>query len=111
MRVIALSFVVCLFSFCPAGAQNHNLEVGKNLDIFNTLYSQLDLFYVDTLNPRQTMTAGIKGMLRSLDPYTEYFPEENKKDLEDIPDYVLAQFTIVQAEHIQQVLDTALARE
>ena len=32
-------------------------------------------------------------------------------DLEDIPDYVLAQFTIVQAEHIQQVLDTALARE
>ena len=82
MRVIALSFVVCLFSFCPAGAQNHNLEVGKNLDIFNTLYSQLDLFYVDTLNPRQTMTAGIKGMLRSLDPYTEYFPEEETKQLE-----------------------------
>ena len=69
----------------PAKAQtesNHNLEVGKNLEIFNTLYSQLDLFYVDSLNPGQTMTAGIKGMLRSLDPYTEYFPEENKKELE-----------------------------
>ena len=42
---------------------------------------------------------------------TLVIPRENKKDLEDIPDYVLAQFTIVQAEHIQQVLDTALARE
>lgn len=62
--------------------KNHNLEVGKNLEIFNALYSQLDLFYVDSLDPGQTMTAGIKGMLRSLDPYTEYYPEENKKDLE-----------------------------
>ena len=60
---------------------NHQLEVGKNLDIFNALYSNLDLFYVDTLNPKQTMTAAIDGMLRSLDPYTEYYPEEETKDL------------------------------
>ena len=82
MIAIALSFVISLFSFCPAGAQNHNLEVAKNLEIFNTLYSQLDLFYVDTLSPGQTMTAGIKGMLRSLDPYTEYYPESETKQLE-----------------------------
>ncbi|MBQ8466535.1 MAG: S41 family peptidase [Prevotella sp.] len=61
---------------------NHNLEVGKNLDIFNNVYSNLDLFYVDTLNPGQTMTAAIKGMLCSLDPYTEYYPEEETKQLE-----------------------------
>lgn len=61
---------------------NHNLEVGKQLDIFNALYSQIDMFYVDTLNPGQTMTAGIRGMLRSLDPYTEYYPEEDTKNLE-----------------------------
>lgn len=61
---------------------NHNLEVGKNLDLFNNVYSNLDLFYVDTLNPGQTMTAAIKGMLRSLDPYTEYYPEEETKQLE-----------------------------
>ena len=61
---------------------NHNLDVGKQLDIFNTLYSDLDLFYVDSLNPSQTMTAGIKGMLRSLDPYTEYYPEEESKNLQ-----------------------------
>lgn len=62
--------------------KNHQLEVGKNLDIFNALYSNLDLFYVDTLNPGQTMTAAIDGMLRSLDPYTEYYPEEEAKKLE-----------------------------
>jgi carboxyl-terminal processing protease len=61
---------------------NHNLEVAKNLEILNTLYSQLDLFYVDTLSPGQTMTAAIKGMLRSLDPYTEYYPQEQTKELE-----------------------------
>ena len=83
MMVIALSFIVYLFSFNPAGAQtNHNLEVAKNLEILNTLYSQLDLFYVDTLSPGQTMTAAIKGMLRSLDPYTEYYSQEDTKQLE-----------------------------
>ena len=64
------------------GQTNHRLEVGKNLDIFNALYSNLDLFYVDTLNPKQTMTAAIDGMLRSLDPYTEYYPEEDTKNLQ-----------------------------
>ena len=80
--MMALTLVICHLSSIPAGAQNHNLEVGKNLEIFNALYSQIDLFYVDSLNPGQTMTAGIKGMLRSLDPYTEYYPEEDTKTLE-----------------------------
>ena len=62
---------------------NHQLEVGKNLDIFNALYSNLDLFYVDTLNPKQTMTAAIDGMLRSLDPlcaggYQEPAPDADR---------------------------------
>lgn len=61
---------------------NHHLEVGKNLDIFNALYSNLDLFYVDTLNPKQVMTTAINGMLQSLDPYTKYYPEEETKDLQ-----------------------------
>ena len=80
--------ILLLIAIAPMGIQaqqsssQHNLDVGKNLDIFNSLYSQLDLFYVDTLNPSQTMTAAINGMLRSLDPYTEYFPEEETKNLQ-----------------------------
>ena len=59
--------------------KNHNLEVAKNLDIFNQLYKNLDLMYVDTLDANKVIGTGIRAMLRSLDPYTEYFPEQ--KDL------------------------------
>ena len=74
--------MVAMLPMTLSAQENHQLEVGKNLDIFNSLYSNLDLFYVDTLNPKQTMTAAINGMLRSLDPYTEYFPEEETKNLQ-----------------------------
>lgn len=79
--LLGLSLLVGVLS-AGVAQTNHKLEVGKNLDIFNALYSNLDLFYVDTLNPSQTMTAAINGMLRSLDPYTEYYPEEEAKKLE-----------------------------
>jgi len=61
--------------------KNHNLEVAKNLEIFNALYKNLDLMYVDTIDPARVVTTGIDAMLRSLDPYTEYYPEEDQKDL------------------------------
>ena len=56
--------------------------MGKNLDIFNTIYKNLDLMYVDTLNPAEVIGNGINAMLRSLDPYTEYYPEDKNKELE-----------------------------
>ena len=62
-------------------AKNHHLEVAKNLDIFNQVYKNLDLLYVDTLNPAQVVSTGIKAMLQSLDPYTEYYPESETKNL------------------------------
>jgi len=64
--------------------KNHNLEVGKNLDIFNAAYRNLDMFYVDTLNPERTITSAIKGMMRSLDPYTDYYPESETKELQQM---------------------------
>ena len=82
MRQIRMAVLTMLLMPVAALGQNHNLEVGKNLDIFNALYSNLDLFYVDTLNARQTMTAAINGMLDSLDPYTEYYPEGETKTLQ-----------------------------
>ncbi len=82
IRLFILLMAALPMALCAqTNSSNHNLEVGKNLDIFNQLYSNLDLFYVDTLNPATTMTAAIDGMLRSLDPYTEYYPESNTKDL------------------------------
>ena len=61
--------------------KNHNFEVAKNLDIMNAVYNNLDMLYVDTLNPQEVITAGINGMLNALDPYTEYYPESETKNL------------------------------
>ena len=55
----------------PASAQgkdDHRLEVGKQLDIFNNVYKNLELLYVDSLNPKETIGTAIRAMLRSLDP-------------------------------------------
>src|SRR3712207_501989 len=59
---------------------DHRFEVMQNLDVFNSIYKQLDMLYVDTLDPKMTIGAGINAMLKSLDPYTEYYPAEKKSD-------------------------------
>lgn len=76
-------FLACLAVF-GGRAQNtgdHNFEVAKNLDIFNSIYKQLEEIYVDTLQAGDVIGTGINAMLRSLDPYTAYYPEEDKTDL------------------------------
>ncbi len=64
--------------------KNHNFEVAKNLEIFNALYKNLDLMYVDTLDAGTVITKGIDAMLASLDRYTEYYPEERQKELKQM---------------------------
>jgi carboxyl-terminal processing protease len=66
------------------GVKNHNLEVAKNLEIFNALYKNLDLMYVDTLDANKVITTAIDEMLSSLDRYTEYYPEERQKELKQM---------------------------
>ncbi len=83
MRRIFLAIIAVLATMgCKAQeVKNHNLEVAKNLEIFNAIYKNLDLMYVDTLDASTVIGTGINAMLRSLDPYTEYYPQENQKDL------------------------------
>lgn len=67
-----------MIPFC-VHAQNRddqNLETAKNLEVFNAIYKNLDLMYVDTLNSKEVIGTGINAMLQSLDPYTEYYPED-----------------------------------
>ena len=69
------------------GAQDtkdHHFEVAKNLEVFNAIYKSLDMLYVDTLNAAETVGTGINAMLKSLDPYTEYYPEEKVQELKSI---------------------------
>ena len=59
----------------------HSFSVAKNMDVFNSLYRDLDVMYVDTLDADELVKIGIDAMLSSLDPYTEYFPEEDMGEL------------------------------
>jgi len=82
MRRIFL-YIIMSMMVVPMSAQQegHNFNVAKNLDVFNALYRNLDMVYVDTLNADEVIGYGIKAMLRSLDPYTEYYPASDLNDL------------------------------
>ncbi len=64
--------------------REHNFEVAKNMSIFNAIYKNLDLMYVDTLNANEVIGNGINAMLKGLDPYTEYYPEDKVKNLKSM---------------------------
>lgn len=71
----------------PAWAQkekNHDFVVAKNMDVFTSIYKNLDMMYVDTLDGDEVIGNGINAMLRSLDPYTEYYPESEVKELKNM---------------------------
>ncbi|MES2388283.1 MAG: S41 family peptidase [Bacteroidota bacterium] len=55
-------------------------EIAKNLDIFASLYKEMNTSYVDEINPNKTLKTGIDAMLNSLDPYTNYIPEDEIED-------------------------------
>ncbi|HLF32681.1 MAG TPA: S41 family peptidase, partial [Cyclobacteriaceae bacterium] len=55
-------------------------DIARNLDIFATLFKEVNSFYVDSINPNDMMRTGIDAMLGSLDPYTNYIPEDEIED-------------------------------
>lgn len=72
-----MSFTAGMLSFTYT---DNYFEVSKNLDIFGTLFKQLNTSYVDEVQPGDLMKKGIDAMLESLDPYTNYIPEEAVED-------------------------------
>ncbi len=83
IRILQLFLLLML----PAAAvtaqedKDHNFNVSKNMQVFNEIYGYLDLMYVDTLDADEVVGTAINSMLKSLDPYTVYYPEEKVKDL------------------------------
>ncbi len=55
-------------------------EISRNLDIFASLYREVNIYYVDEIKPGEMMKTGIDAMLKSLDPYTNYIPESEIED-------------------------------
>jgi len=71
---------IALTSVFSLGFADSYFEVSKNLDIFATLFRELNIYYVDGTEPGELIKTGIDAMLESLDPYTNYIPESNIED-------------------------------
>jgi carboxyl-terminal processing protease len=71
--VITLAFTIWAFQ----GPGEKYFDIARSLDIFATLFKEVNAYYVDDVNPKKLIENGIGGMLEQLDPYTDYIPEED----------------------------------
>lgn len=79
-RIIIGIAVVSATFFAFNQANDRYFEIAKNLDIFATLFKEVNANYVDEINPTQVINVGINAMLESLDPYTNYIAEDDIED-------------------------------
>ncbi len=80
-KLTILSFVflaLALLSFTPPA--DRFFELAKSLEIFSSLFKEVNTLYVDDVNPNQMARHGIDAMLNTLDPYTNYIPEDEVED-------------------------------
>ena len=68
------------YSILSVSFVDNYFEISKNLDIFATMFRELNIYYVDETNPGDLMKKGMDNMLESLDPYTNYIPESEIED-------------------------------
>lgn len=80
LKSVLVVIPLVLFSFVMSSYVDSYFEISKNLDIFITLFKELNLYYVDDTEPGELVEKGIDGMLKSLDPYTTFIPETDIED-------------------------------
>jgi carboxyl-terminal processing protease len=74
---------IILFSFLAfktVEQDDRYFQIVKSLDVFTTLFKEVNAYYVEEINPTELMKIGIDAMLSSLDPYTDYIPEDDIED-------------------------------
>jgi carboxyl-terminal processing protease len=80
LRWIVAAVLISAASFSFYSFSEDYFEISRNLDIFATLFRELNIYYVDDTKPGELMKKGIDSMLESLDPYTNYIPESEIED-------------------------------
>ena len=79
-KIILFTYLLTSSIGLFANSNDRYFELSKNLEIFNSLYKSLNLHYVDTIPLSKMVKAGIDGMLKNIDPYTVYIPQEKDED-------------------------------
>ncbi len=80
-RILIFFLLTCILGFSFIAATDKDFKIAKNLDIFITLFREVDLYYVDEKDPEDLINSSIAGMLESLDPYTSFIPESDLDEL------------------------------
>jgi carboxyl-terminal processing protease len=78
--VLTLLLVAGLSTGFLVVQETRDFRIAKNLDIFFSLFRELNTFYVDEIDPDKLIKSGLDNMLKTLDPYTVYYPESEKDD-------------------------------
>ncbi|MEI3155221.1 MAG: hypothetical protein V8S95_09070 [Odoribacter sp.] len=75
-RILIATVAVIVFTCGLTALKNDDksFEISKHLNIYATLFRDVNMFYVDEITPGDLVTTSIKAMLKSLDPYTVYYP-------------------------------------
>lgn len=76
-----MAFVAALALSAIAATRSNKAEITRNLDIFNSLYKELQTNYVDSIDAEKSINTAIAAMLNDIDPYTEYFPASQQEDI------------------------------
>ena len=78
--IVIVGICVFVISFYSFKQDDKNFQIAKNLDIYYTLFRELNLFYVDEVDPTKLVKTSVDKMLESLDPYTNFIPEDDIED-------------------------------
>ena len=78
--ITAICLVVITFLLSFDSPNDRYFDISKNMEIFTSVYSEVNRYYVDDVEPNELMAKGIEAMLASLDPYTNYIPENKIED-------------------------------
>ena len=81
-KFIIAGLVVFIFSGFFSGKDDLYFQINKNIDLFGKIYKEVTFNYVDKIDPKEFMRAGIRGMLGSLDPYTVFIDASQKEDFD-----------------------------
>ncbi|MEO5909693.1 MAG: S41 family peptidase [Pelobium sp.] len=79
-KKLSLSIGLITFALLTFSFREDLFQISKNLDIFASVYKELNINYVDEVNTSKLMKTGIDAMLENLDPYTEFVPESEIED-------------------------------
>lgn len=81
LLLVTVGIIAITLGISALKSDDKSFEISKHLNIYATLFRDVNMFYVDEVNPGDMVTTSIKGMLKSLDPYTVYYPESEMEDV------------------------------